>query len=79
MRGATVRREFNVLALVKGNEQYVYVYDDASRDTVIGTFRDQAADPQLSLTWFDASVLTQKARAQARLNRPEASPERSRI
>ena len=60
-----MHRELNVLALLKGNERYVFVYDDDSRDALIDTFRDQAADPRLSFTWFDASLLTQKAREQA--------------
>ena len=60
-------REFNVLALIKGEERYVYVYDDASRSPLLETFRDQAADPELSLNWFDAAVLAQKAREQAAL------------
>jgi hypothetical protein len=60
-----VGREFNVLAVIKGDERYVYVYDDASRSPLLETFRDQAADPGLSLNWFDAAVLTQKAREQA--------------
>ena len=58
-------REFNVLALIKGEERYVYVYDDASRSPLLETFRAQAADPELSLNWFDAAVLAQKAREQA--------------
>jgi len=66
-RGAwPVRREFNVLALIKGNEKYVFVYDDDSRQTLIDAFRDQAADPRLSFSWFDAAVMTDKAREQAR-------------
>ena len=60
-----MRREVNVLALIKGNEQYVYVYDDDSRDVLIDTFRDQAADPQYTFNWFDAAVMTRKAREQA--------------
>jgi hypothetical protein len=60
-----VAREFNVLALIKGQERYIFVYDDESRQPLIEAFRDQAADPRLSLTWFDAAVLTQKAREQA--------------
>ena len=56
--------EFNVLALLKGNDRYIFVYDDMSRDEVISTFRDQAADPNLSLTWFDAVVLTRKSKEQ---------------
>jgi hypothetical protein len=58
-------QEFNVLALVKGGERYVYVYDDESRPILLETFREQAADPALSLNWFDAAVLAQKAREQA--------------
>lgn len=57
--------EFNVLALIKGDERYVFVYDDVSRAVLIDTIRDLAADPALSLTWFDALVLTKKAREQA--------------
>jgi hypothetical protein len=59
--------EFNVLALIKGEERFVFVYDDASRGALIDTIRDLAADPQLTLTWFDALVLTKKAREQAAL------------
>jgi hypothetical protein len=61
-----VRSAYNVLALIKGNEKYVYVYDDDSRQSLIDALRDQAADPRLSFTWFDAAVLTEKAREQAR-------------
>ena len=69
-------REFNVLALIKGEERYIYVYDDASRSPLLETFRTQAADPSLSLNWFDAAVLTQKAREQAvaAAQSPEFSP-----
>jgi hypothetical protein len=56
--------EFNVLALVKGVERYIFVYDDDSRAKLIDTIRDQAANPHLSLSWFDANVLTRKAREQ---------------
>jgi hypothetical protein len=60
-----VPREFNVLALIKGNERYVFVYDEDSREPLLETFRAQAADPSLSLNWYDAAVLTQKAHEQA--------------
>lgn len=59
-------RELNILALIKGNERYVFVYDDDSRQSLIDTFRDDAADPNRSFSWFDAAVLTEKAREQAR-------------
>jgi hypothetical protein len=59
----------NVLALLKGEERYVYVYDDASRQPLLEVFRSHAADPDLSLNWFDAAVLTQKAQEQAEESR----------
>ena len=75
--------EFNVLALIKGEDRYIFVYDDASRQQLIATFRDQAADPNLSLTWFDAVVLTKRAQEQAQEQAeetvdPEAPPPENR-
>ena len=61
-----MRREVNVLALIKGADRYVFVYDDASRAALVDAFRDHAADPGLSFSWFDAAVLTEKARQQSR-------------
>ena len=58
-------KEFNVLALIKGDERYVYVYDDVSRNALVEALHAQAADPLLSFNWFDAAVLTQKAEEQA--------------
>lgn len=74
-----MQRELNVLALIKGVERYVYVYDDASQPALIDAFRDQAADPLLSFSWFDAAVLTEKARAQAAQQTQALAPHRSRI
>ena len=55
-------RELNVLALFKGSERYIFVYDDDSRDAVIDDIRDKAADPAVPLSWFDAAVLTERVR-----------------
>ena len=57
-------RELNVLALYKGAERFIFVYDDDSRDTLIDEFRHQAADPAVALNWFDAAVLTERVRNQ---------------
>jgi hypothetical protein len=79
-----VPTELNVLALVKGTERYIFVYDDQSQAELVNVFRDQAADPRLSLSWFDATVLTRKAREQADMHadgHPEGetpAPERIR-
>src|SRR5438552_1932998 len=55
-----VAKELNVLALIKGEDRYVYVYDDASRQALIDLLHAQAADPDLSLNWFDSVVLANK-------------------
>ena len=67
--------EVNVLALMKGPERYVYVYDDTSHRELIDAFRDHAADPGLSFSWFDAAVLTEKARQQSRAAPARLPPE----
>lgn len=54
-------REFNVLALVKGDHYYVYVFDDDSRQDLQQQFHEQAADPSLNFSAFDAAVLARKA------------------
>ncbi|HEV3203989.1 MAG TPA: hypothetical protein VGY77_06390 [Gemmataceae bacterium] len=72
-------REFNVLALIKGNERYVYIYDDKSREALIDAFRNQAADPRLSFSWFDAAVLTEKVRCSANALPAIDARDRSRI
>jgi hypothetical protein len=68
-----VAAELNVLALLKGQERYVYVYDDSSHQALLEALREQAADSELSLNWFDAAVLTQKSREQVHLPTPPAS------
>ena len=56
--------EFNVLALIKGQDRYIFVYDDDSRDALIDDIRDKAADPEVRINWFDAAVLTERVRNQ---------------
>ncbi len=55
-------REINVLALVKGEERYVFLYDDNNRVETLRMLGRYAADPQLSFTWYDAAVMSKKIR-----------------
>ena len=55
-------RDINVIALVKGSERYVFLYDDESREETLKTLGRFAANPALSFNWYDASVLGQKVR-----------------
>jgi hypothetical protein len=61
-----VARELNVLALVKGDEKYVFLFDDANRSEALRTLGRFASNPELSFTWYDAAVLSQKIRQSAR-------------
>jgi hypothetical protein len=58
--------EVSVLTLVKGADRFVYVYDDDSQEELIDAIRNHAADPALALTWFDANILTRRAREQVK-------------
>src|SRR6476659_7804363 len=55
-------QDINVLAQVKGNERYVFLYDDASRAETLRVLRRYASNPELSFTWYDAAVLSQTIR-----------------
>jgi len=54
--------EINVVALVRGEEQYVFMFDEANRTETLRMLGRYAADPELSFTWYDAAVLSQKVR-----------------
>jgi hypothetical protein len=68
--------DLNVLALFKGAERFIFVYDDASRDEVLAAIRDAAADPRVVLNWSDAAVLTERAREQAAQAHADEEPAR---
>lgn len=58
-------QDINVLALVKGGERYVFLYDDFSRAETLRTLGRYASNPELSFTWYDAAVLSQKIRQES--------------
>jgi hypothetical protein len=60
-----VTQDINVLALVKGQERYIFLYDDASRAETLRTLGRYASNADLSFTWYDAAVLSQKVRQEA--------------
>jgi hypothetical protein len=62
--------DLNVLALIKGEEFYIYVYDDGGVQLLVDALRRQAANPELTFSWFDAAVLGDRARAQAKDRQP---------
>jgi hypothetical protein len=71
-----VAQDINVLALVKGAERYVFLYNDASRAATLRVLGRFASNPELSFSWYDAAVLSQKIRQesqQAPTTRPRFS------
>lgn len=60
----TVSQDINVLALIKGEERYIFLYDDNNRAETLRMLGRYASDPELSFTWYDAAVLSQKVRRQ---------------
>lgn len=62
------QQDINVLALVKGEERYIFLYDDTRRSETLRTLGRYASNPNLSFTWYDAAVLSQKIRQTAELD-----------
>ena len=58
-------QDVNILALVKYTERYVFLYDDESREELLRTLGRFAKNPELSFTWYDAAVLSQKVRQES--------------
>lgn len=61
-----MERGINVIALVKDSERYIFLYDNDSSQALMQTLGRFAGDPELSFTWYDAAVLSQKVRRQNR-------------
>ncbi len=61
-RHRSVTHDINVLALVKGEERYVFLYDDERKSEALRTLGRFASNPELSFSWYDAAVLSQRIR-----------------
>jgi len=60
-----VSQDINVLAMVKGDERYVFLFDDESRAETLRLLGRYASNPELSFTWQDAAILSQRIREEA--------------
>jgi hypothetical protein len=55
--------EINILAIQKPNgERYIFLFDDANRKETLRQLGRYAMNPELSFTWYDAAVVSQKIR-----------------
>jgi hypothetical protein len=57
-----MQRSVNILALVKDSERYVFLYDAASGEELLDTLGKYASDDDLSFSWYDAAMLSQRVR-----------------
>lgn len=55
--------DVNVIALCKGDERYVFLFEDQDKTEILRTFSRFATNPDLGFTWYDAATLSQKVRA----------------
>ena len=61
-----VSKDINVVALVKGEERYIFLFNDQQKSQTLRTLGRYASNPELSFSWYDAAVLSQKVRNAAR-------------
>ena len=73
------KQELNVLALVKGEERYIFLFDEASRAETLRTLGRFASNPELSFSWYDAAVLSQRIRETAQPREVPAPHSRRRF
>ncbi|MEZ6095508.1 MAG: hypothetical protein R3C03_14975 [Pirellulaceae bacterium] len=55
--------DINVLALAKGEERYLFLFNDENRAETLRMLGRYASNPDLSFSWYDAAVMSQKIRA----------------
>ncbi len=55
-------QDINVVALVKGEERYIFLFNDSNKSETLRTLGRYASDTKLSFSWYDAAVLSQKVR-----------------
>ncbi len=54
--------QVGVVTLVRGEEKYVFVFQPERRTELLRLLGRYAADPNLSFSWYDAAVLSQRIR-----------------
>ena len=74
-----VTKDINVLALVKGKERYIFLFDDDNRAEALRTLGRYASNSELSFTWYDAAVLSQKIRQTSPKSKSTISPPRFQL
>ena len=58
-------KDVNVVALVKGEERYIFLFNDQRKGELLRTLGKYASNSELNFSWYDAAVLSQKVRKAA--------------
>ena len=58
-------KDINILALAKGEERYIFLYNEETRNETLRTLGRYASNAELSFSWYDAAVMSQKVRKNA--------------
>lgn len=56
--------DIHVVAVVKGDERYIVLYDADSRAEALRTVGRWAGNVDLSFTWYDAAMMSVKIKAE---------------
>lgn len=70
MRTALLEKPMNVVAIDKGQEKYLFFYDDEGREECLRQLGIMASDQELSFTWYDCALLSQRVRSLANKGGP---------
>jgi hypothetical protein len=52
--------EKHVVALLKGEEKYLFIFDDAGKAETLRTLGRFAHNTELSFSWYDAAFVSKK-------------------
>lgn len=63
-------KDVNVVALVKGEERYIFLFNDQRKGELLRTLGKYASNSELNFSWYDAAVLSQKVRKAAQQTPP---------
>ena len=71
--------DINILALAKGEERYIFLYDDESRSETLRMLGRYASNSELSFSWYDAAVMSQKVRKSSSTEESDWKPNGERF
>jgi len=55
-------KPINVTCLIRGEQKYIFLYDDSNVSQAIQMAGKWAADQDLAFSWYDAALVSQRIR-----------------